>query len=69
MSAGFGMPGIAELLIIGVVLVVGVPLIALVAVVAANRGQQQTAECPKCGAISPRSNFCPHCGAGPMKED
>ncbi|HJN13073.1 MAG TPA: hypothetical protein QF564_30635 [Pirellulaceae bacterium] len=58
------------LLILGVLgLLLVIVVVGLVVALLANRGQQQTAECPKCGAMSPPSNFCPHCGAGPMKED
>lgn len=63
--------GMIELLILcllGLVFV-GVPLIVVVIVLSANRRQQQPTECPKCGKMSPSSDFCPHCGAKSMKED
>ncbi|MDP6721850.1 MAG: zinc ribbon domain-containing protein [Pirellulaceae bacterium] len=57
------------LLILGALgLLLVIVVVGLVVALLANRGQQQTMECPKCGENSPRSNFCPHCGAGPMKE-
>ncbi|MDP6469071.1 MAG: zinc ribbon domain-containing protein [Pirellulaceae bacterium] len=71
MFAFFGMPGYIELLIIGMLglVLVGAPLFVVVIVLLANRGQQQTTECPKCGKVSPQSGFCPHCGAKSTKED
>ena len=67
MFAFFGMPGYIELLIIGTVFVV--PVIVVAIVISTNRSQQQFMKCPKCGLMSPPSNFCPHCGAQSTKED
>ena len=67
----FGMPGIFELLIIGVML--GVPiLVAVVAMTASNKRKQSLdsgnlVPCPDCHhGVSTRAQTCPHCGA-PLK--
>ena len=59
MIAQFGMPGHIELLIIGMVglALVGVPLIIVIVVLSANRRQQQSTECPKCGEMLPPPSF------------
>ena len=66
-----GMPGIFELLIIGVVVIV--PIVVAVSIVVAtsrrNRlpGSSTLAPCPDCNhAVSIRAQTCPHCGA-PLK--
>ena len=71
MFAAFGMPGHLELLILALLglFFVGVPVLIVVIVLAANRRRQQSTECPKCGKMSPPSDFCPHCGAKSTKED
>lgn len=65
-----GMPGIFELVIVGVLglACVGIPVILLVMLVSNRRQHQvQVTECHECGKVSPTSDFCPHCGAKSIK--
>ena len=66
-----GMPGIFELLVIGVVVIV--PIVVAVSVVFATSRRNRLPEanalapCPDCNhAVSIRAQTCPHCGA-PLK--
>jgi len=65
---GLGMIELLILCLIGLALV-GIPLIVVIVVLSTSRRHQQSVACPKCGKLSPRTSFCPHCGAKSMKED
>ena len=59
---------IVILLILGLLGLLLVIVVLGVVVGLASRGKH-TVPCPKCGKMSPRSKFCPHCGAKSVKQD